>query len=317
MEKTLLLSIFVFHWHFINALFTVDVPHPQYTVDYGSNVTMECRFQVNGQLKLQDLSVIWEKKEEEAKEIYKLHKGKENFTTQHSDFRERVQLLKEKLQLGQSMLQITSIKLTDAGTYRCLIGYEGADYKTITLQVRAPYRNITKRIVTAEHNKWELMCQSEGYPKAEVIWQNVEHQDLSDKANTISETGTDQLYSVTSTLKINTSINATFQCIFWNKELKENTSAILIIPDYTVDSQRTNSRRYIGTALGVFAVFGSLLLCVLWIKKARKDEESETWTNNATMKVSCGKLSTDEEEGNCRETLLENEKLKNVRIVET
>uniref|UniRef100_K7G9L2 CD274 molecule n=1 Tax=Pelodiscus sinensis TaxID=13735 RepID=K7G9L2_PELSI len=271
MESALLLCIVMSHWHFLNALFTVEVPQPLYTVEYGSNVTMECRFRVNGQLKLQDLSIIWVKKEEHTKEVYKLHKGKENFQTQHSNFRGRVKLLKDKLELGQSVLQVTNIKLTDAGTYRCLIGYEGADYKTITLQVKAPYRNITKRTVTAQttagHNKWELTCQSKGYPKAEVIWKNGEHQDLSDKANTIYETGTDQLYSVTSTLKTNTSINETFHCIFWNKELKENTSAILIIPGYTVASQRINSRRYIGTTVAVFAVFGSLLLFMLWVKK--------------------------------------------------
>uniref|UniRef100_A0A8C3TI04 CD274 molecule n=1 Tax=Chelydra serpentina TaxID=8475 RepID=A0A8C3TI04_CHESE len=187
------------------ALFTVDVPQPQYIVEYGSNVTMECRFRVNGQL---------------------------------NSYAGRVKLFKDKLQFGQSMLQVTNVKPTDAGTYLCLIGYEGADYKTITLQVKAPYRNITKRTVivqrTAVHNEWELTCQSKGYPKAEIIWHNGEHQDFSDKANTSYETGTDQLYSVTSVLKTNTSINETFHCIFWNKEFKENTSAILIIPgNYT------------------------------------------------------------------------------------
>uniref|UniRef100_A0A8C0GA93 CD274 molecule n=1 Tax=Chelonoidis abingdonii TaxID=106734 RepID=A0A8C0GA93_CHEAB len=189
------------------SLFTVEVPQPQYIVEYGSNVTMECRFRVN---------------------------GKENLNNQHSNYRGRVNLLKEKLQLGQSMLQITNVKPTDAGTYLCLIGYEGADYKTITLQVKAPYRNITKRTVTVQgtagHSEWELICQSEGYPKAEVIWHNGEHQDFSAKANTTYEAGTDQLYSVTSTLKTNTSVNETFHCVFWNKEFKENTSAILIIP---------------------------------------------------------------------------------------
>ncbi|XP_065262843.1 programmed cell death 1 ligand 1-like [Emys orbicularis] len=316
MENALLLCIFVSHWHFLNALFTVEVPQPQYIVEYGSNVTMECRFQVNGELKLQDLSVIWEKKEEHTKEVYKLHKGKENFNNQHSNYGGRVNLLKDKLQLGQSMLQITSVKPTDAGTYLCLIGYEGADYKTITLQVKAPYRNITKRTVTVQgtagHNEWELTCQSQGYPKAEVIWHNGEHQDFSAKANTSYETGTDQLYSVTSTLKTNTSINETFHCIFWNKEFKENTSAILIIPDCPVDSQRINSRRYFATAGAVLVLFGSSLLFMLWVKKARKDQDRETCTNNAAVKVI--KLSTDEEEGDCREISPENEELENVRI---
>uniref|UniRef100_A0A8C8SWY8 CD274 molecule n=1 Tax=Pelusios castaneus TaxID=367368 RepID=A0A8C8SWY8_9SAUR len=277
---------------------------------------MECRFRVKGQLKLQNLIVIWEKNENHTEEVYKLHKGKENFETQHSNFRGRVKLLKDKLQLGQSMLQVASVKLTDAGTYRCLIGYEGADYRTITLKVKAPYRNIITRTVTVQrttgHNEWELTCQSEGYPKAEVIWQNGELKDLSEEANTSYETGTNQLYSVTSTLRINTSINESFLCIFWNKELKENISSTLIIPGYEVVGPRINSRRYFGTAVVVFALFGSLFLYMLCVKKARKDQKSVTCTNNAAVKMI--ELSTDEEEGDCREILLEEKELKNVRI---
>ncbi|KAM9137707.1 programmed cell death 1 ligand 1 isoform 4-T6 [Pangshura tecta] len=218
MENALLLCIFLSHWHFLNALFTVEVPQPQYTVEYGSNVTMECRFQVNGKLKLQDLSVIWEKKEEHTKEVYKLHKGRENLNNQHSNYKGRVNLLKHKLQSGQSMLQITSVKPTDAGTYLCLIGYEGADYKTITLQVK----------------------------------------------------------------------------------------------DCPVRSQRINSRHYFATVGAVLVFFGSSLLFMLWVKKARKDQDRETCTNNAAVKAI--KLSTDEEEGNCREISPENEELENVRI---
>lgn len=62
-----------------------------------------------------------------------------------------------------------------------------------------------------------------------MIWQNGEYEDLTDKANTSYETGSDQLYRVTSTLTIKSRIDEIFYCIFWNKELQENTSAILHI----------------------------------------------------------------------------------------
>lgn len=78
-------------------------------------------------------------------------------------------------------------------------------------------------------NKWKLTCQSEGYPQAEVIWKNRKYEDLTDKANTSYETGSDQRYRVTSTLTIKSRIDEIFYCIFWNKELQENTSATLRI----------------------------------------------------------------------------------------
>ncbi|KFU99094.1 Programmed cell death 1 ligand 1, partial [Tauraco erythrolophus] len=223
--KPLLLYIFIFYWHFLNALFTVEAPQSLYIVEHGNNVTMECTFPVNGKLKFRDLSVSWEKKDKLKKQIYVLVKGEEDFKSQHSDFKGRIKLLKEKLTLGRSLLHISDVRLMDAGVYRCVIDYGGADYKMINLQVQAPYRNITQGVVSTGDNKWKLTCQSEGYPQAKVIWQNREHEDLSDKANTSYETGSDQLYRVTSTLTIKSRTDEIFHCIFWNKELQENTSA--------------------------------------------------------------------------------------------
>uniref|UniRef100_A0A663NCH4 Ig-like domain-containing protein n=1 Tax=Athene cunicularia TaxID=194338 RepID=A0A663NCH4_ATHCN len=193
------------HQFSFRSLFTVEAPQSLYTVEHGNNVTLECTFPVNGKLKFRDLS--------------------------HSDFRGRIKLLKENLNLGQSLLQITDVKLRDAGFYRCLIGYGGADYKTINLKVKGEYdslKTITQGVVNTGDNEWKLTCQSEGYPQAEVIWQNREHEDLTDKANTSYETGSDQLYRVTSTLTIKSRIDEIFYCVFWNKELQENTSAVSV-----------------------------------------------------------------------------------------
>ncbi|NWW72178.1 PD1L1 protein, partial [Climacteris rufus] len=222
--RPLLFYIFPFYWHFLNALFTVEAPQSHYTVEHGNNVTMECTFPVNGKLKFSDLSVSWEKKDE-LKQVYVLLKGEEDFTSQHSDFRGRIKLLKENLNLGQSLLQITDVKLRDAGVYHCVIDYGGADYKKIHLEVKAPYRIITQGVVSTGHNEWKLTCQSEGYPKAEVIWQNRDYEDLTDKANTRNETGVDKLYRVTSTLTVKSRVGEIFYCVFWNKLLQENTSA--------------------------------------------------------------------------------------------
>lgn len=98
-------------------------------------MTMECTFPVNGELEFRDLSVSWEKKDE-SKQIYVLHEGEEDCKNQDNDFRGRIKLLKENLNLGQSLLQITDVKLRDAGVYRCVIVYGGADYKTIHLKVK-------------------------------------------------------------------------------------------------------------------------------------------------------------------------------------
>lgn len=101
-------------------------------VEYGGNVTMECKFPIEKQLNLLALIVYWEM---EDKKIIQFVDGKEDLQVQHSSYNQRAQLLKDQLFLGKAALQIIDVKLQDAGVYCCLIGYGGADYKRITLKV--------------------------------------------------------------------------------------------------------------------------------------------------------------------------------------
>ncbi|KAJ7422904.1 hypothetical protein WISP_36266 [Willisornis vidua] len=317
MERHLLLYIFLFYWNFLNGkkpntLFTVEAPQLLYTVEHGDNVTLECTFPVNGKLNFQDLSITWEKKDELKKVVYVLLKGEEDFKSQHSDFKGRIKLLKENLSLGQSLLQITDVKLGDAGFYHCIIGYGGADYKTIRLKVKAPYRTITQRVVSTGPNEWKLTCQSKGYPGAEVIWQNRDNEDLTDKANTSYEIGRDQLHYVTSTLTIKSSIDEVFYCIFWNKELQENTSLILHIADSADGILQTENRRSVGATLIAAAFVGSVLLFMLCIRKAKANKDNRT----PVLSLSMAKFSKDEDTYDCRDASFEDRELKSLFTVE-
>uniref|UniRef100_A0A8C8BI41 Ig-like domain-containing protein n=1 Tax=Otus sunia TaxID=257818 RepID=A0A8C8BI41_9STRI len=179
------------------ALFTVEVPQQLYIVEYGSNVTMECRFPVNA------------------------------FPpSQHHDYIGRAALLHSELKLGRAILQITSVKITDAGSYLCLIDYQGVDYKYITLEVKAPYKKINTQVMRKPgEDKFVFMCQSEGFPLAEVFWQNAKNFNLSGSVNTTYTLTADGLYNVTSILTFKTKMSENYSCVFWNKELNAETSA--------------------------------------------------------------------------------------------
>ncbi|XP_023444213.1 programmed cell death 1 ligand 1 isoform X2 [Dasypus novemcinctus] len=219
---------FMAYCHLLNA-FSITVSKYLYEVEYGSNVTMECKFPVENPLDLVTLIVYWEK---EDKKIIQFVHGKEDPTVQHSSYSQRAQLLKDRLYLGTAALQITDVKMQDAGVYCCMISYGGADYKRITLKVNAPYRKISQRIsvdpVTSEH---ELTCEAEGYPNAEVIWTSSDHQILSGKTITTDSKRNQKLFNVTSTLRINTTANEIFHCTFQTSEFKENNTAELVIPE--------------------------------------------------------------------------------------
>ncbi|KAM6109128.1 programmed cell death 1 ligand 2-like [Phoenicopterus ruber ruber] len=213
----------------VSALFTVEVPQQLYVVEYGSNVTMECRFPVNGLLNLGLLTVVWEQKRQgqsKSKEVYTLRNGKAFLPSQHHDYIGRAALLHSELKLGRAILQITGVKITDAGSYLCLIEYQGVDYKFITLEVKASYKRINTQVMRKPgEDKFVFMCQSEGFPLAEVFWQNEKNFNLSGSANTTYTLTADGLYNVTSILTFKPNMSENYSCVFWNKELNGETSA--------------------------------------------------------------------------------------------
>ncbi|NWS68622.1 PD1L2 protein, partial [Crotophaga sulcirostris] len=211
------------------ALFTVEVPQQLYVVEYGNNVTMECRFPVNGSLNPELLTVVWQQKRQDqskSKEVYTLRNGKSLPPSQHHDYVGRAALLHSELKLGRAMLQISSVKVTDAGSYLCLIEYQGVDYKYITLEVKAFYKKINTQVMRKPgEDKFVFMCQSEGFPLAEVFWQNEQNLSLSGSANTTYTLTADGLYNVTSLLTFKPNMSENYSCVFWNKELNGETSA--------------------------------------------------------------------------------------------
>ncbi|XP_050184487.1 programmed cell death 1 ligand 2-like [Myiozetetes cayanensis] len=215
----------------VSALFTVEVPQQLYTAEYGSNVTMECRFPVNGSVNLELLTVVWEQTRPgwlKSKEVYTLRNGKAVPPSQHPDYKGRASLLHSELKLGRAILQIISVKITDAGSYLCLINYRGVDYKYITLEVKASYKRINTQVMRKPgEDMFVFMCQSEGFPLAEVFWQNEKNFNLSGPANTTYTLTADGLYNVTSILTFKPNMSENYSCVFWNKELNGETSAFI------------------------------------------------------------------------------------------
>ncbi|ELW63069.1 Programmed cell death 1 ligand 1 [Tupaia chinensis] len=225
----------------IAEAFTITVPKDLYVVEYGSNVTLECEFPVEKQLDLHSLVVYWEM---QGKNIIQLVNGKEDLKVQHSSYSRRTRLLKDQLPKGNAALQITDVKLQDAGVYCCMISYGGADYKRITLKVTAPYHKINKRIsMDSITSEYELTCEAEGYPKAEVIWTNSDHQILSSKTTTTNSEREELFFNVTSTLRINTTAGEIFYCTFHGSDLETNSTAELIIPVNIANRTTTSGSR--------------------------------------------------------------------------
>ncbi|XP_064146610.1 programmed cell death 1 ligand 2 isoform X5 [Loxodonta africana] len=202
----LLLSLGMQLWQ-TAAFFTVTVPKELYVVDHGSNVTLECDFDTGDPVELGAITAHLQKME--------------NDTSSHN---ERAILLEEQLPLHKALFYIPQVRMSDAGQYRCLIVYRNAwDYKYLTLKVKASYNKINTQVLKVPGTgEVELTCQAEGYPLAEVSWPNV-----SVPANTSHMKTPENLYRVTSVLRLKPQLGQNFSCVFWNENMKERTSAII------------------------------------------------------------------------------------------
>ncbi|XP_055470145.1 programmed cell death 1 ligand 2 [Psammomys obesus] len=191
----------------LSASFTVTAPKEVYTVEVGSNVSLECDFDPGECADLEEIRASLQKVENDA-----------------PSQTERAALLEEQLPLGKALFHIPRLQVRDAGQYRCLV-ICGADwdYKYLMVEAKASYVKIDTRILEVPGmEEVQLTCQARGYPLAEVSWQNI-----SAPANTSHVRTPEGLYQVTSVVRLKPQPGRNFSCEFWNAHTKELTSAII------------------------------------------------------------------------------------------
>ncbi|XP_056146490.1 programmed cell death 1 ligand 1 [Lampris incognitus] len=223
MDLVLLLVVVVTSWQSLSALFTVEADYRFYEAEYQGEVELACRFQPVSLHHNHDLKVTWHWLNSTSYlDVYHFDGGVQNLG---SRFQGRVRLLTEELAKGWVKLQMSKLRIDDSGLYQCLVEMEAADYKTLTLSVKASYKTPTKTIKRpAEGDEVQLKCQSEGYPFHPVIWRDGDMQLLS--SNTTYVTTPDQLFQVTSQIQVRSSVKNNYTCTFFN-----GPSARFDIPD--------------------------------------------------------------------------------------
>ncbi|XP_069776804.1 programmed cell death 1 ligand 1-like isoform X2 [Narcine bancroftii] len=246
------------------ALFMVTAPKLSYTASYGNNITMECTFPVESNFHMNTLKVYWYRilNNGTTQLVYKLLKGKATLQDQHMEYRERVNLALDELHNGRAVLVIKQARISDAGTYRCVIAVNGVDYKETALRVTASYKDIVTLNIK-EKAETEFVCQSAGYPLAEVIWYYANGTDLNKTANTTHFTDTNGLYNIRSILRVGAESNETYLCMFWIKELNTSTSAVLRIKEIKGIDEQNNTSTSVRSYLIAIITFSLIVLGVM------------------------------------------------------
>ncbi|XP_047425023.1 uncharacterized protein LOC124996249 [Mugil cephalus] len=226
MDWTLVIVLQLIFQPALSVFFTVDAEQAAYQSEFGGNVVMGCKFHPKPSTSKADLTVRWHWiTQNSVQEVVKIVNGNES--SDSHKFKGRVRLLTEELKNGWAKLQISNLRINDSGNYQCLVQTEeGADYKTISLSVVAPYKSVTKRIEKTPGGDTVLItCQSEGYPESSVLWEGG-HM-LKHNASTTIVTTSEQLFKITSQLQVSSSSKNSYTCNF----TKDGYSATFHIPD--------------------------------------------------------------------------------------
>uniref|UniRef100_UPI0037E86C46 programmed cell death 1 ligand 1-like n=1 Tax=Semicossyphus pulcher TaxID=241346 RepID=UPI0037E86C46 len=272
------------------VLFTVEVEQPLYESEFGGDVVMGCRFKPKLSDPRADLKVTWNRiPSASGRHVLWMDNGKEHFESQDPDFQGRVKLLTDELKDGWAKLQISKLRISDSGMYQCLVKTaEGADYKPITLSVKAPYKPVKTDIQKAEEgDKVVLTCQSEGYPLTSVTWKNGKMQEINSDTDFVQTT--DQLLKVTSYIRVSSSDKNNYTCSFSN----DGYSRTFQVPDDLPPSKESNDALVI--IISCLVVILAVVALVMYrrrkgLKVKRGNEEEITIINEGSMEENLGAI---------------------------
>ncbi|KAM3599266.1 uncharacterized protein V6R79_002818 [Siganus canaliculatus] len=256
----------------LSVWLTVEAEQSGYNSEFGEDVVMGCKFRPKPSNPNDPLRVTWHWISGTAREVYQMDNGVESLSTQDPDYRGRVKLLTEGLKDGLVRLQVSRLRINDSGTYQCLVNSgEGTDYKKISLSVTAPYKVVTKHIEkVAERDEVLLTCQSEGYPKASVLWRDGHQQQIN--SNTTSVLTPDQLYQLTSHIRVRSFEKNNYTCNFTS----DGHSATFHMPDEMPVLHVKNDAVIIVSSIGVIAI---VVIAAVFAYHRRKGSSATSTSN--------------------------------------
>ncbi|XP_030610040.1 butyrophilin-like protein 2 [Archocentrus centrarchus] len=164
------------------------------------------------------LTVEWSKQDLTPRFVYVRRVGVELLTEQNSLYTKRTSLSVSKLQCGDISLKLSTVKLSDAGTYKCLVPKFGAE-SAVQLAVGSVSSPLIE--LSTVKNKVVLECKSNGwYPEPQLLWLNREGKLISAEP-TKTVRGSDGLYTVSSKVSVEKGHSYSFTCRVQQKSISQ------------------------------------------------------------------------------------------------
>ncbi|XP_051285367.1 butyrophilin subfamily 1 member A1-like [Dicentrarchus labrax] len=191
----------------------------------GDDIILPCRLEpaVNAS----DMRLEWARPDLSPGLIHVRANSKEYAIHKQPSYRGRTSVSNDGLKLGDVSLKLSNVKVSDDGTYRCLIPSLGqvAFIKLIVGSVSSPVISSTKQ----SSSRLVLQCESKGwYPEPEVVWLDGEGNLLS-AGPTETVRGPDDLYTVSSRVTVEKRHSNNFTCRVQQKDINQTRETHIYI----------------------------------------------------------------------------------------
>ncbi|XP_028420684.1 butyrophilin-like protein 10 [Perca flavescens] len=223
----------------------------------GDDITLPCHLETA--VDATDLTVEWARPDLEPRFVYLRRDGVELQLEEHPLYMGRTSLSTNKLKCGDISLKLSKVKLSDTGTYKCLVPKSGTEF-VVELTVgsfSSPDIKISK-----VSNGVVLQCVSKGwYPQPELLWLDSEGKLLS-AGPTETVRGPDDLYTVSIRVTVEKRHSNSFTCRVQQKNTNQTRETTIHLPDYFFMDQ-SNSAVRITICLAV-CFMSVMAVFVLW-----------------------------------------------------
>ncbi|NXL95341.1 ICOSL protein, partial [Alectura lathami] len=259
--------------------------------ELGDNATLSCIYP-GRKFSLNSLRVYWQiaDDQEHCSVVHAMISGQDNESEQCIHFKNRTQLLWDRLRDGDFSLLLLNVSQMDNHTYRCVV-LETAEYTRLIYETQVvlslaagysqPILSGPMRNSNSTGEEVTFSCRSDnGYPEPNVYWINRTNNSHLHPSELNITRHADGTYSVFSTLKVKATPDMQIECSIENKILQKNISANYA-QEKQSDGSSTESHKDLAKsgrgaqAAGiVFIVILMALLTVLtcWLRRRRSSK---------------------------------------------
>ncbi|XP_051251108.1 butyrophilin subfamily 1 member A1-like isoform X1 [Dicentrarchus labrax] len=193
----------------------------------GDDIILPCRLEPA--VEAVSMAIEWSRIDLYPGLVHVRRVGQNLLGVQNPAYEGRTSVSTNKLKLGDFSLKLSGVKLSDAGTYKCLI--PGLNKNAfVHLVVGAAALPAIVRIDRARTGL-VLRCESKGwYPEPEVVWLDGEGNLLS-AGPTETVRGPDDLYTVSSRVTVEKRHSNNFICRVQQKDIHQTRETHIDVPE--------------------------------------------------------------------------------------